>query len=565
MRFNRFLLFFTVFTVLSLSERVSSQTSDPRIKKDIQLLDLGNPQAALADLRDMAVSNPKNPEAHAAYALALIETGDIANAEKEVATAYDLERKNILVRIARGTLNGKKGKREDAVEDFNKAIKINDKEIASYLALAHYYISIDSLKSAEVVLYRSQSVDAHDVRPFFGLAELYERQHIPDLAIEQYQEAKKIDAKNVTIYAKLAQLYFRSRKYYEAVKEWDTLVKLDTNYIRAYYEMAHIYDVSGDHVNAAKYAEKYVERAPNDMEGIWLLARSLSESNQPQKALPYLEKASKNDSLKKFTDLYLARSYFFSQEYPKANTLYAASNNLSEYDLYYYGYSLIKSGDTNTGLIKWKQSLAADTSHKAEERLKIRQQIISYLNIQKKYPEVAGMYMDVAKEKNSADDYASAGQFYNVANMPEQAQNAFEAALKINPKSIKAQTGLADAVAKDPSKLSEAEKMIDAAAVNAQNSDDKEAVGNAYARLGIQYYTAKDYEACVKVMETKSLNYLTKKSPFLINVYKVLGAGYLQLQNNKKASEFYKKALEIDPNDEDSKKGLEFIKQTGKK
>lgn len=536
-----------------------SQTTNERIKKDLQLIDLGNPVPALNDLHLMAATEPKNAEAHAALSLAMMETGDLTNAEKEVATAYDLERKNVLVRIAKGIFYGKKGKREDAVDEFNKAIKINEKDISSFLALAHYYISIDSLKPAEIILYRAQSVNASDVRPFLGLAELYEKQHIPDLAIEQYQEAKKIDPKDKVVIAKLAQLYFRSNKYFDAVKEWDNLIKLDSTYCRAYYEMAHIYDVSEDHINAAKYAEKYVGCDPDNLQGVWLLARSLAESNQYQKALPYLEKAAKNDSLKTFTDLYLARSYFFSKDYSKANQLYAASKNLNAYDLYYYGFSLISSGDTATGLEKWKLELAADTSHKAEEKLKVRQQIIAYLNIQKKYADIAKIYLDFPRE--AADDYASAGQFYNAANMPGEARAAFESALKLNPKSIKAAVGIADIAGKNPESLGDAEKMIDAAAVSAVTPEDKETIGNGYARLGIEYYTAKEYEECTKVLENKALKYLTGKSPFLINVYNVLGAGFLQQKNYKRSQEFYKKVLEIDAGNEDAKKGLDFIKQ----
>ena len=339
---------------------------------------------------------------------------------------------------------------------------------------------------------------------------------------------------------------------------------MDPSYSRAYFEMAHIYDITEDHTNAAKYAEKFVTLNPDNTDGIWLLARSLAESNQYQKALPYLEKAAKNDSLKTYTDLYLARSYFFGKEYAKANQLYAASKNLNAYDLYYYGFSLISSGDTIGGIAQWRLELAADTSHKAEEKLKVRQQIISYLNIQKKYSEIAGMYMQTAKDKNSADDYTSAGQFYNVANMSEEARSAFESALKINPKSIKAAVGLADITAKNPENLHKAEKMIDEASENAVTPEDKETIGNSYARLGIQYYTAKQYEECTKILENRSMKYLTGKSPFIINVYNVLGAGYLQQKNYKKSQEYYKKVLEIDAANEDAKKGLDFIKQVGK-
>jgi tetratricopeptide (TPR) repeat protein len=536
-----------------------SQSSNDRIKKDLQLIELGNPKQALSDLSKLTTDSPKDPETHAALALAMIETGDINGAAKEVDIAYDKERKNVLVRIARAVLYGKQGKKSDAIEEFNKAIKINDKEIATFLYLARYYLSVDSLKPAEITLYRAQSVNANDVRPFIGLAELYEKQHSPDLAIQQYVDAKKVDPKDVTVIANLAQLYSRAKRYNDAVKEWDNLTKVDPNYSRAYYEMAHIYDISEDHINAAKYAEKYVALEPDNLDGIWLLARSLAESNQFEKALPYLEKAGKIDSMR--ANLYLARSYFFTKDYTKANQLYASSKNLTSYDLFYYGRSLIFGGDTTGGLEKWKQALQADTSGKAEEKLKIRSQIISYLNIQKKYNEIAAVYLDIAKSKNSADDYVSAGQFFNVANMPDQAQAAFEAALKINPKSIKAQVGLADVVAKNPEKLAAAEKMIDDAATNAVTPEDKEIIGNSYARLGIQFYTAKDYDGSAKVLENKSLKYLTGKSPFLINVYKVLGAAYLQVKNYKKSQEYYKKGQELSPDDEDIKKGLDFIKQ----
>jgi tetratricopeptide (TPR) repeat protein len=563
MRFIKILSITTAVFILILSQNLQAQSSDPHIKKGLQMIDLGNAKEAVSYFHDIVTSGPKNPEAHAGLALALAESGDLTTAETEVATAYDLERKNILVRIARGVVFGKKGKRPEAVEEFNKAIKINDKDLSTYLALAHYYLSIDSLKSAEVILYRAQSVNGNDVRPFLGLAELYEKQHIPDLAIEQYQEAKKIDATDLTVSVKLAQLYFRAGKYNDAIREWDNITKTDSNYSRAYFEIAHIYDISDDHLNAAKFAEKYVSHEPGNVRGMLLLARSLSESNQYPKALPYLEKLSKIDSTKNFVDLYLARSYFFSKEYAKANQLFASTKNLGAYDLYYYGFSLKEAGDTSGAIEKWKLALVADTSHRAQEKLKIREQIISYLNIQKKYGEIAPLYLESAKQKNSADDYTSAGQSYNAANMPQEARSAFEAALKINPKLVKAMVGIADVMEKSPETVASAEKMIDSAATFASSPEDKESIGSAYVRLGITYYTAKDYEASTSVLE-RSLTYLSTKSVYLVNAYNVLGAGYLQLQNCKKAQEYYKKVLEINPNDENAKKGLDYLRQVCK-
>ncbi len=560
-------LSFTFFLLVSLSSVsiLYSQTSNDKIKKALQLIDLGNPKQALTDLRQIAASDTKNAEAHAALAIALIENGDIAGAEKEVATAYDQDRKSVLVRISRGELFGKQEKREDAVEEFNRAIKINDKEISSFLALAHYYISIDSLKPAEIMLYRAQSVNPNDVRPFIGLAELYERQHAIDLAIEQYQDAKKIDSKDVTVLAKLAQLYFRAKKYNDAVKEWDNLIKLDPNYSRGYYEMALIYDIAEDHTSAAKYAEKYVELNPENTDGIWLLSRSLAESNQYQKALPYLEKSAKNDSLKTYTDLYLARSYFFEKKYAKAIQIYTVSKKLGAYDFYYYGFSLISTGDTLGGLDKWKQAITVDTSRLVDERLKITMGILGYLNILKRYPEVAAMYVEEAKRKSSAVDYSIAGQFYNVADMPREAESAFDSALSIDPKLIAARVGRADQIGKkNPDNIAAAEKLLDEISTADVSPKEKGLMGIAYARLASRYFAVKDFSSGVKVLEEKSLMLLNDKSPFVINVYKAAASGYLQLKNYKKGLEYYKKAEGIDPKDEDVKKGLDYIKQVGK-
>ena len=83
---------------------------------DLQLIELGNPKQALNDLLKMTAENPKDPKTHAALALAMIETGDLAGAEKEVGIAYDRDRKDVLVRIARGVLYGKQGKRDDAID-----------------------------------------------------------------------------------------------------------------------------------------------------------------------------------------------------------------------------------------------------------------------------------------------------------------------------------------------------------------------------------------------------------------------------------------------------------------
>lgn len=559
LKFFRGILFAIVFF---FAQNVFSQSVNEQIGKSLKLIEFGNPKQAVSDLQKIVSSNPKDANAHAALGIAYLGTDKIAEAEKEIALAYDIEHKSVLVRTSRGMLFGKQGNRQDAVKEFTQALKIDDKNVGTYLYLARFYLSVDSLKSAEVTLYRAQAVNDKDVRPFIGLAELYEKQRARPLAITQYEEAKKIDPSDVSVLAKLAGLYYRERKYDESINEWLKLTKIDSSYSRAYYEIAIIFFKSRQYANAATYAEKYIALEPNDVDGIWLAAQALSESNQYQKALPFLEKAAKDDSLKNYTQLYLGRGYFYSKEFAKADNIFAQSKNLNPYDLYYYGYSLISLGDTVQGLEKWKQSLVGDTVRTKEEQTKVVQQIISFQVSQKKFADAGKTYIDLTSIQNTPENFVRAGQYYAFANKFEDAKSAFQQALKLDPRYGNAYIGLADISMQYEATLSEAEKSLEQGASFATSLESKDGVGAGYARLGIQYYKFKKYDISISFLGPNgALKYLSPSSPYLINVYKVTAAAYLQLKDFSKSEEFYKKALSINPKDEDSKKGLDFIKQ----
>ena len=527
-------LLLAVFTVFGTV--VYGQSVNEQINKALKLIEIGNPKQALSDLQALSSSNPKNADALAAYSIAMIQNGkSLSEVEANLAKAYDMERKSVLVRTARGMLFGKQGKRDDASKEFAQAIKLDPKNIGTYLYASRFYHSVDSMKAAEVTLLQAQVVNEKDVRTYIGLAEHYEKQRAFDLAIEQYQDAKKIDPNDVTVMANLAGLYYRQRRWDDAINEWIKITKVDPSYSRAYFEIASIFFKSRQYKNAADYAEKYVQLVPDDVDGTWLLAQSLSESNQYQKALPFLEKAAADDSLKAFVQLYLARSYSFSKEYRKADSVYAIGKNLSPYDYYYWGYSLINLSDTTQGVAKWRQSFVGDTIRTTEDKMKVHSQIISLLSAQKKYADAAKEYEDMAAlaPETAADWYVKSGQLYVFAEKYDEARRAFEEALKKQPKNVSAQVGLADISMQAEATTADAEKSLETAAANAATAEQKESVGQGFARLGIKYYTFKSYDKSVVVLET-SQKYLSEKSAYLINVHRVIAAGYLQLKKNDK-------------------------------
>ncbi|MDP4199869.1 MAG: tetratricopeptide repeat protein [Bacteroidota bacterium] len=540
---------------------IHAQATDGRVKAALRLIDLGNAREAISTLQQLVQQEPKNAEAHAGLALADVEINNVGAALTEAQEAFDLDRRNVLVRIARGTVYGKQGHVQDALKDFQDALKSNDKEIGTYLALSHYYISIDSLKPAEILLYRAQQTNDKDVRSYLGLAELYERQHIPDLAIGQYEQALQRDPNDVIVHAKLAGLYFRTRKYNESAGEWLKIIRIDSTYGDAYYQIANLYFLAHQYANAAMYATKYAALRPNDIAGQWLLARAMTENGQYKEALPALQAVSSNDSLRALSQLLLARSYFFSKDYPKALDIYRNAKTLGPLDLSNYAAILITQGDTAGGIDQYKKSLVDDTIRSAQEKLQTQIAIINLLYKQKRYEEAGQMFAEMAQATPSVHWYLSAGQAYSSAKKPELAKQYYDKALALEPNSVAVRYQIAfDALTSDAG-TQEALDAFDKLEATAKAAGSTDTVALAEGFMAYHFGAHKDWAKAATHLEDAVKPLEGGKSPFLMNFELLLAQSYHQQHEIEKAKVWYEKVLKLDPDNKGAKEGLEFIRQ----
>jgi len=555
--------FFFVIAALLLwgAANTQAQTTDP-VKRGLQLIELGNPQQAITEMKVAIDASPKSADLHAVYAMALLEVNNLDLAAKEAQAAFDIDRKSVLSRTARGMVYGRQNKVEDALKEFYQALKINDKEIGTYLALSRYYLAIDSTKPAEIMLYRAQAVNEKDVRPYLGLAELYEKQRIPDLAIKQYEEAKKLDPTDLTVMGKLASLYFRTRRYNESVKEWASLLRVDSTYSDAYYQIANIYFLAEQYPNAAAYAERYVMLEPNDIKGNWLLAKSLTESGQYQKALPALEKVASNDSLRALSQNLLARSYFLTKDFPKAVELYNQSKTMDNIDLDYFGRALLLTGDTTQAIAKLRASLVDDTIRKETAIEQTRQTIVSILYAQKKYEEAAQMFIEDAAKKPSASIYSTIAQIYAASGDNNKAIEYYNKALSLDPNSFKVMVLLGQTYAQAQS-LNEMKDVFTKVADLAKAANNQDTLGIANGWLGYYYLMNKQYDQSIKSLD-QAVKQIDDKSPILTNFYLMLAQAYHSAAKYDKAIDYYKKVLDRDKNNKVAADGLKSLKQAGK-
>ncbi len=558
--------FFIVLVFFSLVPSARAQAHDAQVIAAMKLVDLGNARDAADELRQLIATNPKNAEAHAGLAIALLASNKVPDALTEAQAAFDIDRHNELARIARGMVYGKQGRIQDALDEFHQAIKIDPKDVGAMVALSRYYISIDSLKPAEISLYQAQALNDKDVRSFLGLAELYERQHIPDLAIGQYEQAMKLDPNDERVHTALAGLYLRTRKYNESAKEWLKVIAIDSNYADAYYQIANLYFLAKQYQNAANFSGRYVKLKPNDIYGQWLYARSLTEAGLYQQALPALQAVAANDSLRALSQLLLARSYFYSKDYQKALDIYKSAKTFGPEDYSSYGDALVLSGDTVGGIEQLKKSLVGDTVRTAQEKLQTQSAVGQLLYQQKRYDESAQVFAQIADANPSVNAYLSAGQIYGLAKKPDLAKTYYDKALALDPKSLKVGMQMSlDALSSDSTEeaLTTFTKLEEAA--KSANSPDTAAIAAGF--IAFHYAANKEWKTVVEHLAPAVEALETTTSPYRVSFTLLLAQSYHQLHELDKAKKYYDETLKLDPNNEGAKQGLDYLKQTptGKK
>jgi tetratricopeptide (TPR) repeat protein len=286
----------------------------------------------------------------------------------------------------------------------------------------------------------------------------------------------------------------------------------------------------------------------------------LTEAGQYQLALPALQAVAFNDSLRALSQLLLARSYFYSTDYPKALDIYKSAPSLGPKDLAFYGDALIVSGDTVQAIDKLKLSLVGDTVRTPEEKLQTEQVVGQLLYEQKRYEESAQVFAQMADANPSVAAYLSAGQIYGLAKKPDRAKTYYDKALALDPNSLKVrmQMSLDELSTEDSADaaLAAFEKLDETA--KAAGSADTAALAEGF--IGYHYAALKEWKSAIEHLEPAVTALAETTSPYRVSFTLLLAQSYHQLHEFDKAKKYYNETLKLDPNKDGAKQGLEYLK-----
>ncbi|MBA4239142.1 MAG: hypothetical protein C0448_00335 [Sphingobacteriaceae bacterium] len=134
----------------------------------------------------------------------------------------------------RGLLFAQTNRMKNALQDFDKAIALNQYPKA-YIARATAYYELKdfskAISDAETVL----KTDANNPKANYVLANCYDDLNQLDKALVYYNKVISISTENPLYYMRRAIVYGKQQQYQQCLQDLDACTNLDANYAEAYY------------------------------------------------------------------------------------------------------------------------------------------------------------------------------------------------------------------------------------------------------------------------------------------------------------------------------------------
>ncbi|NWF88593.1 MAG: tetratricopeptide repeat protein [Ignavibacteriaceae bacterium] len=321
----------------------------------LNILDGNTSEIAKNEELALDYSNEKDPEVYLVMAEGYSKIKDYAKAVPLLNRALELNKQYLPAYIALGKINLEKSEGSEAVKNFQKAIDIDGKNPEALTWKAKIYVLINNYDGAIALLNEAIVADPTYAPAYNELAEIYYTKKDYAKAAENY--SLYMDNSEVTLEKKkrLASILYLSKDYKKAIELSEELIKTSPDNLYSTRILAYSYFRLEDYKNSLNNFQKLFE-----MPSVDFLATDyenygnlLSKTGNDSLAAIYLTKVVDMDSTRKdilsdISVLYfknkkwdgviatlerknqlkaqeyfdLGKAYYFTQNYPKADSAF---------------------------------------------------------------------------------------------------------------------------------------------------------------------------------------------------------------------------------------------------
>lgn len=449
-----------------------------------------------------------------------------------------------------------------AEDSFKKAFGLAKKDASVPTEVAEVYVAASNKLKADEALERARKINKKYPGIYLAEGDWLKNEGKIGEACSQYENAILFDAKDKVSYLRLAQIY-KGINADQALQYLDRLVAIDPNYIPAYAEIGDINYEKGRYKAALEAYEKFIaiqgvpltqhERYASALYFDEQYDQSLEEikfvlSQDPNNAVMYRIEAYNNYKNKNY-ELGLEQMNKFVQNTPKEKHIY--------YDYVTLGDLQVEMKQPDLALESYKKALELDST-----KTVVYDKLTTAAENAKNYPLAVEYY---EKSFTANPDFSLMSLFY-------YGQANFNAAsYYIDTQNIAAETTPELAAANEAAFNVYFQKGAKAFSDVITRKQDTylgyfwraniHSLVDSYNQLRDKPMAgvAKPYyeEALKFMLENNSEG---KRNNDIIQCYRYLASYYYTLDDLNMVGEYYKKILEIDPNNEQAKKTLDMLK-----
>ena len=445
---------------------------------------------------------------------------------------------------------------------FKKAIGLAKKDPSVQTSIAEVYIAVEMYPQAEEALDRARRIDRRYSGIFVAEGDMLMQQGKVGDACGRYENAINFNQTDKVAYLNIARVY-KTINAEQSLNYLNRLIAIDPNYIPAYAELGDIYRQDGKYLQALDAYKKFIS-----IPGVPILqheryAQLLYFTDQYAESLEEIEYVlTQNPSNAVMLRLKGYNNFKLENYELAAEQLNSFIQNNPVEDIIYLDYIMLGRAQIKEKQVEGAISNLLKAAEKDSSKSEVFKELVNAYELAGNYSEAVKMYEKFFEIEPTpvvidffnygqtnfyaAAQYTTPGVLNAILTPEEQAANDAELQSYIE----RGNGAYAEVISRSPESFlgyyhkARLNSLLDAV----EQTRTGKTSGNAklYYEEAIQMMVEK-YDAGTRNRE-------------LLEAYRYLASYYYVLGDKENASEYYKKMLEIDPDNEGAKQVLDYMK-----
>lgn len=179
---------------------------------------------------------------------------------KDYSSAIKLNPKDIESYLNRGNFYCTHGDQDLAIEDYNKVIELDPNNVDAYIGRGNAYNHTGHLAQRD--LHTAVQLNPNDFKAYMARSVIYLSVGQQNLALADANKAVELNPEEPEVYNNRGNIYFELKQYDSALQDYDKAIELDPKNYKAYKGRGVVYSARREYDRAMEELDKCIEIYP---------------------------------------------------------------------------------------------------------------------------------------------------------------------------------------------------------------------------------------------------------------------------------------------------------------